>query len=210
VLVITADVHERASRVPELLKNLGVTVELRSLTRGDYRIGDQTLVERKTVDDLHSSIVRGRFWAQIPKIRTARWPYLFVEGRTVFSGPIQANSIRGICLAVTDLGVTIIRTDDAYDSAKWLIRIASRRLDGVTRNRPIYSHRPKSTAAPPAEAALACAQGVSVETARTILGRFGSLQRVGEASIDDLRALPGVGVKRATAIVALIHDEWSL
>jgi DNA excision repair protein ERCC-4 len=169
VLTITADVHERASRVPEILKELGVCVELDSLSRGDYKIGEQTVVERKTVDDLHLSIVRGRFWPQIHKVRAARWPYLLIEGASVLSGPVPANSIRGLCLAVNDLGVTIIRTEDAADSAKWLVRIAARRLDGVIRDRPIYAQRPKSTMVPPAEAAQACAQGVSVETARVIL-----------------------------------------
>lgn len=71
MLTITADVHERASRVPELLKELGLCVELGSLSRGDYKIGEQTVVERKTVDDLHLSIVRGRFWPQIRKVRAA-------------------------------------------------------------------------------------------------------------------------------------------
>lgn len=127
----------------------------------------------------------------------------------MLSGPVPANSIRGLCLAVNDLGVTIIRTEDAADSAKWLARIAARRLDGVIRDRPIYAQRPKSNTVPPAEAALACAQGVSVETARTVLSHFASLRQIGEASLNDLQALPGVGVKRASEIVALIHDEWS-
>jgi ERCC4-type nuclease len=141
--------------MPELLRGLGVQVEVRSLSCGDYRIGEGTLVERKTVDDLHLSIVRGRFWQQIGKIRTARWPYLLVEGVSVFAGPVPANGIRGLCLAVTDLGVTIIRAENANDSANWLLRIASRRLEGVTRDRPIYAQRPRSKAVPPAEAALA-------------------------------------------------------
>ncbi len=209
MLTITADVHERASRVPDLLSNLGVQVELQSLPRGDYKIGEETAVERKTVHDLHLSIIRGRFWKQIHKIRAARWPYLLVEGKSIFAGPIPANSIRGVCLAVNDLGVTIVRTEHADDSANWLFRLASRRLYGATRDRPIYAQRPKSTAVPPAEAALACAQDISVETARTVLSRFGSLRNVSAASVDELLALPGVGPKRAAAIVALIHDEWS-
>jgi ERCC4-type nuclease len=112
VLILTADAHERASGVPELLENLGAYVELRSLARGDYEIGDGTAVERKTVSDLHQSISKGRFWPQIRKIRTVNWPYLLVEGTSIFAGPIPANSIRGLCLAVSDLGVTIVRTEN--------------------------------------------------------------------------------------------------
>src|SRR4051794_17059436 len=73
VLMVTADVHEQTSRVPEILRGLGVQVEIRSLSRGDYIVGPQSLVERKTVADLHGSIASGRFWQQIGKIRTVRW-----------------------------------------------------------------------------------------------------------------------------------------
>jgi ERCC4-type nuclease len=209
VLIVTADVHERASGVPEMLRALGAQVELRSLPRGDYLVEAETVVERKTVADLHSSIAAGRFWAQMRKIRAVKWPYLMIEGASAFTGPVAANSIRALCLAVSDLGIAIIRTEHSADTAEWLLRLAVRRSGGAIRNRPVYAQRLKSAAVPAAEAALACATNVSVETARTVLAHFGSLRQVGEASLDDLQALPGVGVKRATSIAALMHDRWA-
>jgi len=144
VLVITADVHERASGVPQMLEALGARVEVRALTRGDYVAGPETVVERKTVADLHISIAAGRFWHQMRRIRTAgRWPYLLIEGSSVFRGGVPPNGIRGLCLAVSDL----------------------------------------------------------------VMRHFGSLRQVAAASRDDLQTLPGVGSKRAAAIVALIHDQ---
>jgi DNA repair protein RadC len=50
---------------------------------------------------------------------------------------------------------------------------------------------------------------VSVVTARKILAAFGSLGQVCEASLDELQAVPGVGIKRATSIAALIHEPWN-
>ena len=208
MLVITADVHERASGVPQMLEALGARVDVRALTRGDYVAGPETVVERKTVADLHTSIATGRFWHQMSKIRSAgRWPYLILEGPSVFRGGIPPNGIRGLCPAVSDLGVTIIRTEQAEDTAEWLFRLASRRRDGIVRDRPVYAQRPRSAETSPAEAALACAPNVSRVTARTVIRHFGSLRHVADASIEDLQALPGVGIKRATAIVALIHDQ---
>jgi len=64
MLMITADVHERASRIPSLLESLGAQVEIRALTRGDYVVGPGTVVERKTVRDLHLSIINGRLEAR--------------------------------------------------------------------------------------------------------------------------------------------------
>jgi ERCC4-type nuclease len=208
MLVITADVHERASGIPLMLEALGAHVEMRSLTRGDYVLGPGTVVERKSVADLHGSVGIGRFWLQMRKVRLAgRWPYLLIEGPTIFRGPVPASSIRGVCLAVADLGVTIIRTEDVEDTAEWLLRLAMRRQHGAVRDRAVYAQRPKSRAVSPPEAALACAPGVSVATARAVLNRFGSVREVGEASLEDLQALPGVGIKRAEAIAALIRGQ---
>jgi DNA excision repair protein ERCC-4 len=208
--LIVADVHEQASGVPRLLTALGAQVDARTLTRGDYVVGPETIVERKTVGDLHATIEAGRFWPQMRKIREAgRWPYLLIEGLSIYRGRLPANSVRSLCLAVADLGITIIRTEDTRDTAEWLCRLAIRRREGTIRDRPVYAQRPRSTTASPAEAALASAPGVSVETARTVLARFGSLREVSEASVGDLQALPGVGIKRATAIAALIHNPWN-
>jgi DNA excision repair protein ERCC-4 len=210
VVAITADVHERASRIPSFMEELGAQVEIRALTRGDYVVGPGTVVERKTVYDLHLSIMNGRFWHQMHKIRRAGTsPHLVVEGPSVFAGRVSNDGIRGACLAVSDLGIAIIHTQDARDTAAWLYRLAVRRQEGSFRTRPRHANRARSAGISPGEAALAAAPDVSVITARRVLATFGSLRQVCEASVDDLQTVPGVGIKRATAIAALIHDPWN-
>jgi DNA excision repair protein ERCC-4 len=209
VLVVTVDVHERTSGIPEMLRALGVQVDVRALKCGDYVVGTETLVERKTVLDLHRSVAAGRFWAQMKKIRTAGMcPCLVIEGASLYEGPVPADAVRGLCLAVADLGVIIIRTESRADTSESLLRIAARRRDGAVRHRPVYAQRPRSTTTSPQEAALASAPGISVTTARTVLARYGSLSQLSDASAADLKDLPGIGPKRADAIVALIHDRW--
>ena len=134
---------------------------------------------------------------------------LVVEGQSVFSGPVANDGIRGLLLAVADLGVTIIHAEDARDTAAWLHRLATRRRDGAVRNRPVYAQREKSLATSPAESAVASATGVSVVTARTVLERFGSLRNLCDADISELQGLPGIGRKRAEAILRMIHEPWS-
>jgi ERCC4-type nuclease len=205
---IVCDVHEIRSGVPAHLAGLGAEVEIRALERGDYSVAVNALVERKTIPDLHSSIVKGRFWAQIAKIRLARRSYLLLEGRSLYSGSVAKEAVRGLCVAVADLGVTIVRTENARDTAAWLIEIAAG--GAPIRDRPVFAQRPQSTENAPAVTALAAAAGVSVETARAVLERFQTLLAVGQATIDDLRAVPGVGAKRAEAISDLFHERQSL
>jgi ERCC4-type nuclease len=57
---VIADVHERSSGIPDHLSERGVTVQVRSLCFADYHVGKGAAVERKTVGDLHASIVERR------------------------------------------------------------------------------------------------------------------------------------------------------
>ena len=87
-LRIVVDVFERGCAVPAELARLGVDVEIIALASGDYRIGRDVLVERKTVSDLHGSLASGRLFAQIGRIRDeASFPYLLAAGNGRGAGP---------------------------------------------------------------------------------------------------------------------------
>src|SRR6266496_1287743 len=98
--LVAVDVHERESRLLRTLHELGVQTQTQRLSVADYAVGN-SLVERKTVSDLHLSIIEGRFWLQIGRLRRASTrPYLLVEGDDLDAGPLRATSVRGALLAV--------------------------------------------------------------------------------------------------------------
>jgi ERCC4-type nuclease len=172
---IVVDVHERRSGVPDALRDLGWEVQIKVLPTGDYAIDDLALIERKTVPELHLSLVRGRLWAE---------------------------AVRGLLITVDELGVTVIHAWDASDAAGWIARVAVRRPGGVRNvDRPPYAQRAQRDANnPPPERALAAATGVSTVTARKLLQEFGSLRNVLLAEPHELQRVKGVGVNRALAI----------
>ena len=186
---IVVDVHESASGIPASLERLGTHVEVAPLPAGDYAVGSKTVVERKSVLDLHGAILKGRLWPQLGKLRAeCRFPYLLVEGRALDRGPLHPNAIRGACLAAIDLGIALLRTDDPVDSARWLHLLAVRcqRVEGAP-DRPAYAQRPKAAqGVQTAEALLAAVPGISTASARALLLRFGSVQRVFQATRDEL------------------------
>ena len=79
VLTVVADVFEQASGVPAALARLGVEITVEPLAAGDYQIGDEILIERKTVPDLHGSLARNRLWAQLGRLRDTA-PYSAESG----------------------------------------------------------------------------------------------------------------------------------
>jgi DNA excision repair protein ERCC-4 len=200
--LVVADVHERTSGVPALLEQLDVRVEVAALPAGDYAIGAKVVVERKSMPDLHETVVRGRFWRQIDKLRRAcRYPFLLVEGPHIDDGPIPPKAIRGICVAAITHGIRLVRTEDRHDSAMWLHALALREANSATTDRPVYSQRPRPTSTrEAAEAVLAAVPGISTVSARALLAHFGSVSAVAAADPIAWTQVRGIGADRARAL----------
>ncbi len=186
-----------------MLRELGAEVEIASLPAGDYAVGADTLVERKRVLDLHAAVTKGRLWPQLGKLRAAcAFPYLLVEGTHLDRGPLHPNAIRGVCLAVIDEGIALLRSMVQADSAQWIHRLAVRcqRVE-LPAERPAYAQRPKASVGQDiAEAMLAAVPGISTGTARALLERFGSVSGVLAAGPGEWRSVPGIGPERIRAL----------
>jgi ERCC4-type nuclease len=201
---IIADIFEGGSGVPASLQRLGAHVTVEPLPAGDYRISGGVLVERKTVADLHGSLARGRLWSQIGRIRdVAVLPFLFVEGPGLDDGPRHPNAIRGCLLAIADLGVATVRTEDPGDTALWLHRLALRQ----ERRRRAWVTAPRPPDPPPGASALRGIAGISDTTARALLDRFGSIERLLSAGPERWAEVDGIGPVRAHALAAALLDE---
>jgi ERCC4-type nuclease len=205
--VLQVDTRERDLDVPRALVALGVEFERTRLRAGDYAYAGYWALERKTVRDLHLSAQSGRLWRQLLAVRrgTPR-PYLLVEGRTLGAGPLGAAAIRSVLLAVIDLGVVVLQSGDAYETASWIDRLI-RRANGSRRTRGPVFRTELADRDDPAVEALSAAAGISTVTAHALLHRFGSVANVAAASPADLRAISGIGRRRAAAIRHLLHGD---
>lgn len=200
---IIVDVHERQSGIAESLTELGAEIEIASLSAGDYAVGSDTLVERKRVRDLHAAVLKGRLWPQLGKLRAAcAFPYLLLEGSDIDRGPLHHNAIRGVCLAVIDQGIALLRSGYQRDSALWIHRLAVRCQEvEPAAARPAYAQRPRPKPGDEtAEALLASVPGISTTSARALLEHFGSVAAVVAADPAEWLAVPGIGRERARAL----------
>lgn len=205
---IVVDVHERQSGIAETLAELRAEVEFASFPAGDYAVGAATLVERKRVLDLHGAVLKGRLWPQLGKLRAAcAFPYLLVEGTDLDRGPLHHNAIRGVCLAVIDQGIALLRSGYQRDSALWIHRLAVRCQEvEPAADRPAYAQRPRpKPGEESAEALLASVPGISTTSARALLEHFGSVAAVVNADPSQWLTVPGIGPERARALEATFH-----
>ena len=197
-MTILVDVEEDRSPVPGQLEALGAPVELVRLPVGDYRVAEDTAIERKTVRDLHASLVSGRLWSQLFALRrsTPR-PYLMVEGPDLDAGRVSKRGVRGALLSVAESGVTVVRSADPEDTALWVLMLA-RRSEKAEISRHRRRGRRPMVASP--SGVLATVPGVSPVLANRLLARFGSIAGVAEASELDLQEVEGIGEVRASTL----------
>ncbi len=193
---IVVDIYEREGRVWNALQMLGVATKLDRLPVGDYEAGG-AIVERKSVRDLHLSIISGRLWRQLARLRrVASRPYLLVEGDDLDAGPLRPQSVRGALIAISELAVPVIRSADPSDSAAWLKILGERPY----RRRRATSALPVAQGASPSEAMLTAVPGISVISARALLSEFGSIADIAAAGPKSWLSVPGIGNARAQAL----------
>jgi DNA excision repair protein ERCC-4 len=196
-VTILVDSGERRSPVPAALAALGARVETASLGVADYLIADGWAVERKTSRDLSRSIISGRLWSQVSRLRTLRRPYLVIEGSPFVAPGVARAGVQGAVLQLLDNGIAVLWSHDAEDTARWLIVMAKRasRVDPE-----VGARRRRGTRVTTSVGLLSTVPGVTPATARCLLECFGSIGRVADASIEELMAIPGLGRKRATRL----------
>ena len=187
---VVVDVHERERLPLDALRRLGVETERRRLEVGDYLAG-VTLTVRKTARDLNA-----RFRPRIGRPSRVGWtPFPLVEGDDLDDGHLGSSSVRGARLAVSELGIGVIRSHAPDDSALWLALLARRPLR--RRPRRVYAYRRN---ADPGIAVLAGAPGISTAIASPLLDRFGSVADLVAAGPEQWLSVEGVGRKRARAL----------
>ena len=81
---IVVDEREKRSGIPDLLRQAGAFIDFAQLKVGDYIVSPDTAIERKTIQDLLTSIYDGRLFVQCSQLNEHYTkPVLVVEGNIV-------------------------------------------------------------------------------------------------------------------------------
>ncbi|HOI58765.1 MAG: DEAD/DEAH box helicase [Methanoculleus sp.] len=203
---ITVDDRETSSRVAGRLHELGASITLERLEFGDYAIGDRILVERKTVQDFMNTLIERDLFGQLRAMAdAAARPILIIEGEDDLYAVrnIHPNAIRGTLAAITvDMGIALMRTRDADDTAEMLYVLAQRE-GGERGERKVHPKKSYRSIREEQEYALAAFPNIGLKSARLLLEHFGSLKAIIGANLEELASVHGIGEKTA-------HGIWDL
>ena len=199
---IIVDDREGRSGVGELLEIRGHEVSHRRLLFGDYLIDGKLVVERKTANDFVISIIDGRLFRQIQRMRKVRLrAVLMIEGDPYRTGhAITPEAVRGALLSISVVWqVPVIFSSSTEDFTEQLQVMASQ-MEGCRNVMPLRGgYRPKRLKSRQLFI-LQGLPGVGGKLAWRLLSHFKTVGGVFSAEIEELVEVEGVGVVKARQI----------
>ena len=208
-LRIVVDERERKSGIPDLLKSVGLNIEMKTLPVGDYIVAPETVVERKSIRDLLSSVFDGRLFDQCSRLKEHfQNPIVLVEGNVDEIEEITDNPLifyGAISTVVIDFKIPIIPTPSAAHTAKLLVSLCSRK--DIPKG-PYLKKIKKSSDLQKQQLSVLCSlPGIGDKFAVRMLEKFGTPLRVFNATTAELAKVEGLGDVRAKKIKTMLDSK---
>jgi Fanconi anemia group M protein len=206
---VLVDQRERNSELIEALKAIGVEVEMKTLPVGDYVLSDRVCIERKTVQDFESSMMSGRLFDQIDRLKKSYpSPMLLLEGdRSTFR--LKSRAINGaIATLYIDYGIVVISAHSASDAAEIIASMAAHEQSGEKREPSLKGSARAYTHEQFQEYVIGNLPGVGPKLAKALLSHFGSVRGVANASAEELMKVDKIGEKKAELILKTFNSRY--
>ncbi len=208
-LRIIVDERERKSGIPDLLKSVGLNLEMKTLPIGDYIVAPETIVERKSIRDLMASVFDGRLFDQCTRLKEHfDHPIVLMEGNVDEIEEITENPLifyGAISTVVLDFKIPVIPTPSAAHTAKLLVSMCSRK---DTPKGPYLKKIKKSSDLERQQLSSLCSlPGIGEKFAVRMLEKFGTPLKVFTATTAELAKVEGLGEARAKKIKKVLDTK---
>jgi len=212
-LTIFVDPRETRSGVARFLQKAGVNLKLQNLGIGDYIVSDRVCIERKSAVDFSDSLVNKRrnLLEQIHRMKNEyEKPLLVIEGDSIYGQRnVHPNVVRAVMATIAvDFSVPIIQTRDEADTASLIYVIAKReQMPNKTEVNP-HGKKPSASLKEQQEYFISALPNIGIVTARNLLRRFKTIERILTASKEELMEVEHVGEKTAEHIKEVLSKEY--
>jgi DNA excision repair protein ERCC-4 len=221
---VVADERERNSRIPELVREAGASVDFALLPVGDYIVSPEEVVERKTVRDLISSVYDGRLYIQCAQlVKHFQKPVIVIQGDIadleVLPEDLDENQARrlaermplayeAISTIIMEFRIPVVHTPSAEYTANLLLTLAKRSqkegkasgplLRKIKKENPVYIQQ---------LSVLSSVPGIGDKLAARMLQKFQTPSRALNASAAQLATIPGFGLARAERVRRILDSS---
>ncbi len=203
IRIVVDDREQRSGMIEMLEADESVSLSISRLACGDYEVEDHLLFERKTLSDLVVSIKDGRLFRQGYRLaQSHKRGIIILEGtsRDLESSHMRREAVQGALISLTVfLGIPLLRSRNLQETAQLMLYTARQNRAVASGALPRHGMRPRGKR----KIQLHILQGIPAvgpERASTLLDRFGSVEAVLTASMEELLAIKGIGKNSVDAI----------
>ena len=202
---IIIDIHEKNSLVPAELSHLEIPFEFQHLKVADYVINN-IAIERKTIQDLKSSIISKRIFDQIKNLKQYEQNMIIIEGLQedlTNNEILHENAVRGFLLSLAiQEKIPFILTKNEKDTAGYLSLLARKKQSSEIALRP---SRILATKEEQIQFVLEGFPNIGPAAAKKLLIHFKSLKNIFLASEEDLKFILG---KKAETFYKILNEVY--
>lgn len=209
MLFRSVDERERKSGIPDLLKSVGLNIEMKTLLLGDYIVAPETVVERKSIKDFLASVFDGRLFDQCSRLKEHfENPIILIEGNVDEIEEITENPLifyGAISTVALDFKIPLIPTPSASHTAKLLVSMCSKK--DIPRGPYLKKIKKSSDLERQQLSSLCSLPGIGEKFAVRMLEKFGTPLKVFTATTAELAKVEGLGEARAKKIKKVLDTK---
>lgn len=206
---ILVDDREKNSNVAFYLKEFGASVNFDRIEVGDFLISSDTCIERKTSRDFASSIIDGRLFNQVKKMKECyRKVIVIIEGNN-FNGRISENAYKGaIATLIVNYDVDVINVENEKECARMIYLLAKKEQEDFKKS--VYIKKPKKpeNISELQQFFLSSLPGVSSVISRRMMEKFGTIKNIVNAEEFEIKNIKGLKKKDAKRIYRIFNERW--
>ncbi|MDA3836570.1 MAG: hypothetical protein PF542_03020 [Nanoarchaeota archaeon] len=184
---IIVDNRERNSLVPAELRAKDFKIKFEQLKVGDYLVND-TIIERKEINDLIQSIKNKRIWRQLQEIKQYPNYMLIIEGDIYSQKSLHPNALRGFLLSTaTSYKVPIIFVRHPKETVQYIELLANKKQKEHSTN----PTKKQLTFQEQQQYILEAFPNIGPTKAKQLIEKFSSLKKIFTATKEELKPILG-------------------
>lgn len=210
---IFVDTREQTSSVVRELAELGAIIRIKQLEVGDYIVGPEVAIERKTTEDFLNSMIDGRLFNQLKNMGEGyQAPVIILEGNPtdLFSlRNIHKNAILGALASISiDYRIPILFSENAKETAEFVFIMAKREQLYKEKDLRLRTGRKGLTLPEAQQFVVESLPMVGPTMAKSLLGHFKTVRGIVNASEKELQEVENMGEKKAKKITKLLNARY--
>lgn len=205
------------NKISDSLKLKGIKIQRDFLDIGDYLLDDDYAIERKD-DDLIQSIMNHRIFEQVNNLCNHKNPILafntenlwkmFYYSHSKYIHKQYIGAITTLLLSYPSLKLLPYNGENQF--IEFIVSLDKKIHKEGTSERPQVMHRKTKQITVRMEDCLTAAKGISVKTSKVLLKKFGSIDELCKASLEDIQSIEGFGKVKAQDLFDLLHSKYEV